>query len=432
MSFNSLYSFYKLRRSQWLKTIDLRKLQEKKLRFMIRHAYENVPFYHEKYREAKISPNDINTIEDLQKLPFVTKSEIHAVPKEFIARTCDISQCTERRTGGSTGIPISIYYDKNALAMDAALWMRAHWECGLRLGDKMALIIDPHLFVSEKRWYQKLGLMRKEYISILDSPDKQITELKCHKPEIIQGYPSSILLLALELRRKNETRVKPRLIFTEAELINEHTRELIRSAFGSELFDLFASREFGLLAWECPKHIGYHVNSENMVMEILQDEEGVGPNERGEIVGTTVANYAMPLIRYRTNDVGLYSDEACECRRGLPILKVLEGRSDDLLVDSRGRIVSPLIFFPYPFINVHGITQFKVFQEKVDKFTILLVVDEHFPKDIERVWEDATLEMRRIFGLHTSVDFKITSEIPREASGKLRKVVSKVKPNLED
>jgi len=107
---------YELSRSQWFKPAELKRLQEKRLRAIIRHVYENVPLYHRKFDSAGVKPSDIRTVEDLTKIPFTTKKEVKSgIPDEIIARGYDVNECVRMSTSGTSGGPMPVFYDKRFL-----------------------------------------------------------------------------------------------------------------------------------------------------------------------------------------------------------------------------------------------------------------------------------------------------------------------------
>lgn len=433
MILRTLYYLHKQRKNQWLKQKELKKIQEKKLRAIIKLAYEKVPFYHKKFDVAGIKPYNIKSIEDLPKIPPVTKSEIHnAHISEVVAKNVDLNHCVKYTTSGSTGIPLTVVWDMRTVDFDAALWTRAYLENGYKFRYKMAIIADPHSSPPKNYWYQLFGLMMKRHISIYDDLEKQISALEQYKPDIIQSYPSSLNLLAHATRSKGMLSFQPKLVFSEAEVLDGVTRELINSLFTTEVFDLYATREFGLMSWECGVHNGYHINSDSVVMEFVRNGQTVAPEESGEIVCTGLVNRAMPLIRYKIGDAGIPADEECPCGRKLSLMKGMEGRADDFLVTTDGQIVSPLILFPYPFEGVPGIMQFKVIQEKKDKLLIQLVVGDDFPKNAAKVWEKSTEAIRKVFGESMQVDFQVVEKITRDPSGKIRKVISRIKNGMRN
>jgi len=425
MSIRTVSNLYTLRRNLRLESEELRKLQNRKLRKILKYAYSNVRFYHEKFDSAKIKPDDIKTIEDLSKIPTTTKSEIQSASMgDIVAKHIDIKKCGMRTTSGSTGIPLKTIVDRETLDLEAATWARALLERGLRLSDRMAVIGDPRGFPKSKNWLHFLRIIRREYLSIFDGPEKQLMLLERFKPDIMQGYPSSLAILADAYEQKTSN-VKPRLIFTLGELLDKATRELVSSAFETEIMDNYACSEFSLMAWECKEHTGYHMNVDSVIMEFLNNGDPVEDGERGEIVCTSLLNKAMPLIRYRLGDVGISLEAKCTCGRTLPLMRIVEGRLDDFLMATDGRTISPTVFFPYPFENLDEIRQFRVVQEKKNQLTIQLCVRENYVIE-DRFLEKATRELHRLFGEDMQVEFQTVERIPRDPSGKLRKVVSQI------
>lgn len=417
------YMFYllKLRKNLQLGPSRMREMQMKRLKAIIRHAYENVPFYHRKFDRVGIRPDDIRSTADLCKIPLTTKSEIQSSPLgDVIARNIDVNNCIKRTTSGSTGMPLTILVDESTEDFEGALWSRTFLENGLRLSDKMAVIDDPRHFPTNRNWLQS-SILERAYISVFDNAKTQLMFLEEFKPDVIKSYPSSLSILADTYGKAKV--FKPRLIFTSAELLDRQTRSLITSTFEAELFDNYASYEFSLLAWECRQHMGYHLNVDSALFEFLSNGETIAPGESGEIVCTSLINYAMPLIRYRTGDFGVPIDEKCSCGRTLPLLKSVEGRADDFLVSLDGRAIAPTVFFPYPFDDLEGIKQFRVIQEKIDKLTIQLVVNERFGEK-KAVLERVRKNIQRLFGEGTYVEFQFLERIDRDSTGKLRKVIS--------
>ena len=410
-----------------LERSQLERMQFKELRAILSHAYDNVPFYHAKFRSAGVRPDDIMSFEDMLKIPITTKDEIQSAQlNQMVARGVDIQKCIANKTSGSTGIPLITLVGKRTQDVEGAVWLRAYFENGLGLRDKKIIITDPrtHDF-SEERWTQRIGLMKRRYASIFDHVEKTFTFASQEKPDVIEGYPSSLAILA-DFCRKNHYILNPRLIFTQAEYLDGQSRELISSTFQTEVFDYYGSSELSLMAWECQAHSGYHLNSDSLVTEFLRSGGHAASGERGEIVCTTLVNYEMPLIRYNIGDIGIPMEERCGCGRTLPIMRIVEGRKDDFLLALDGRIIPPTVFFPYPFGEyAQRIKQFRVIQEKKDMVKIELVIGEDLT-DWNQVFKKATNEIKRLFGEGMQVKFQMLGDIGRHKNGKLRKVVSHV------
>jgi phenylacetate-CoA ligase len=421
----SLYYLYQLRRNLRLKPAALQEMQQKKLRAMIKHAYENVPFYHMKFNEAGIRPDDVKSIEDLAKVPVTTKAEIQASSlKDIAARSFDVNKCLKRTTSGSTGIPLTVFLDRQALEVEMALLGRTYFEDGLRLSDKMVRIADPENFPNRQHLYERFGILPTKYISIFDNTKRQVSMIEKYRPDVLRGYVSCVEVLA-DFCRENGKDINLRLVFTGAELLDKNARQLISSVFRADLFDLYVSVEFGLMGWECHEHSGYHVNVESVLFEFARNGEFVSHGEKGEMICTGLVNKALPLIRYKIDDIGVLSDDQCQCGIALPLIKIIEGRVGDFLVTTSGKIVPPTIFFPYPFEDVMWIKQFRIIQESRYRIVFEIIVKEGY-----NIYEDklaaARARIKQFFGEDMEVIFKIVEKIKVDSSGKLRKVISKV------
>ena len=420
-----LWNLNKLMRSQWWSYEELEELQEKKLRAIVKYAYENIPLYHEKFKKADVLPEEIKTVEDLVKLPYTTKSEIQAnFPDKIVAPHVDMTKCWLPHTSGSTGIPLTVVYDEAAEDFEKATALRPNLSCGQRLLDKWVVITSPHHIKDKKRWFQEFGLFNPISISMFSDLKEQITKIEQIKPDVIDGYSTAIYLLAREIKKVHAD-INPRIVFGTAEFLTEEMRDFINSVFNVEMLDQFGGVEMGRTAWECPEHCGYHIDMEAVVMEFIKDGEQIASGERGEIVYTNLYNYAMPLIRYRIGDVGIPSDEKCPCGRGLPLMKLVEGRKDSFIKTPNGRIFPQMTFWSIMrmFSESDKIINFKVIQEKIDEIKIQIVPGRGFTQEtINQLKRD----INNVLGEDVHVEVELVDEIPKEA-GKVRSVVSKIK-----
>lgn len=420
-----LFYLYKLRRNLRLKPSELRRLQLERFRFLVRYAYENVPFYRRKFRSAGVKPEDVKGFDDLGRIPTTNKFEIQACnPKDLVGFNVNLNSLIKRTTSGSTGVPLTIYTDGRVEDFYTAVWMRAMFECGLRVRDKMAIIADPRTFPKSKTFLQRLGIAERKYLSIFDPAERQLALLKEFRPDAVKGYTSSLIILAEEFGKALKD-VGARMVFSGAELLNKADRQLISSAFDAELFDFYACTELGWLAWECKAHNGYHINADSVLLEFLDDDgESVAPGEKGKIVGTSLFNNVMPLIRYELEDVAVPVNDDCPCGITLPLIRSVEGRADDFLIAADGKKISPTVFFPYPFESVEWIRQFRIIQESRKKL-IVQVVPKKALEDREEMVERAKRKLCELFG-DVEVEFEFMENIPLDSSGKLRKVISRI------
>lgn len=375
--------------------------------------------------KAKVKPSDIKSVEDLHKIPILTKSEVQRNFNSLLSREISMKRCRKEETSGSTGMPLTIITEKKASYVLTANTLRHYVENGGKLfRDRYVLLISRRLSNERTRlgsflWH--LGIFRRATMCTQDRLEDIFDRLVCFGPDVIKSYPSFLVLLARELEKSGNI-IHPRLIFGSGELLDAWSRKLINSKFEIEMLDIYGCTEAGDIAWECSEHVGYHMNMDLVVTEFAKDGEHVTVEETGEIILTPLWNYVMPLIRYRVGDAGALSSECCPCGRGLPLMKVLEGRFEDFIILPSGRIISPMGTLRY-FEDIKGIDEYMIIQEKKDSFILQLVLKEGYNDEIFPQLRDRFIKG---FGEDVTINFKVVDSIPRE--DKLRRVVSKCLP----
>lgn len=414
-----------LLRSQWWPEEKLRRFQNQRLRAIVLYAYETIPLYHEKFKAAGVRPEQIKTTADLPKIPVLTKQEIQQnYPKNIVASHVDIAHCWTPYTSGSTGNPVTIVYDGPAESFQKACALRPNLSCGQGLFDKWAVIASPRTIArkEQKLWFQKFGLFSQECLSLFETPQSLVTSLEKINPDVLDGYTSSLYLIAQEIQRTGNHKIHPHLVYTTSELLTPQMRSFMNSVFNLDLYDQFGNVEMGRTAWECPEHAGFHMDMEAVVTEFIKDGEQVSDGERGEIVYTNLYNYAMPFIRLRTQDVGVPTRDHCPCGRNLPLMKVLEGRVDDFITLPNGRVLPPITWIILLMYN--RIDQYKVIQETINELRVQIIPKQDFSEDsIQKIHDDVVRATDNL----VKVTIEPVTEIPREKSGKIRPIVSKVK-----
>jgi len=419
-----LYNLRLLRKNTWLSSSELEKMQRKKLRAIVKHAYESTAFYHQRFDAAKIKPDDIKSVEDMRKIPILTKLEVQKNFNSLIAKGIDIERCTKVETSGSTGIPLIIIAEKKASYMLAANGLRHLVENGHKLFRDKYVHLSRRLPDKRTRigsFLTHLGIFRRVIMCTRDPIGDLVNELINFRPDVIEGSPSFFLPLVRELEKIGDM-IHPRLVFSDGELLDDRSRKLIDSMFGTEMLDIYGCMEAGDIAWECSEHAGYHINTDLVMTEFVKDGEHAAAGERGEIILTPLWNYAMPLIRYKVNDIGTPSNECCPCGRELPLMKVLEGRSEDFIILPSGRIISPLVTLSY-FENIEGVAEYRIVQERKDNFILQLVLKEGYNENLLVQLRNRFVEE---FGKDVTINIEVLDAIAR--NGKLRRVISKCMP----
>ncbi len=412
-------------RNQWKDPSELRIIQGKKLRKMIFHAYRRVPYYKKMFDSIGIEPNDIHSVNDLQKIPISTRRDYQRLPiEEITAKGISYCGCKRITTSGSSGMPLTILLRNRDSDIYDMIWARALREIGQKFFDK-SVALKFHA-TPNHRWFQRLGIWRKDIISILDEEEAQLKSLKEFSPQILKGNPFDLILLAKSINKKSLQLPSLRLLLTRGSYLDPADRNFIGDVFKAEVFDQYAATEFGLIAWECKKHEGYHTNSDSVILEVCNDNgEPVKSGEMGRLICTALHSFAMPFIRHDTGDVGVLSDRECSCGMSLlPILARIEGRVEDFLIKKNGNFVSPSLIINQT-KSVRGIEHFKIIQDESFNISVLVVRGKDFA---DQRLNDFQNILTKILGNDLSIRIKTVDRIPREESGKWRAIVSKANP----
>jgi phenylacetate-CoA ligase len=418
---------YRLKRNEWLTPQELERRQWRKLKRMLRHAYENVPYYHRLFSDAGITPEDIKSREDVAKIPVTTKTQIQALPpEEIMAKGYSKEKCLEFRTSGSTGRPLNVYRTQREKEFFDIVWLRCFLGAGLKWRDKkVSICILPPVPEPRKFWFQSFGIMRREYIPFFKNEESAVEFLKKEDFDVLISFPSRFRIFTQRIKREGRSGRGPRLVFSAAEMLDPRARRQIEETFQAPVFDFYGMVEFRAMAWECASHHGFHINADTVLLEVVRNGMPVKAGERGRIIATGLHSYAMPFVRYDTEDVGSLSTAPCPCGRSLPLLERLEGRCNDLITLSNGKVLTPgFVFF---LRGLEGIRQYRVVQERVDELIVCLALEANAPSDLVQRVENG---IKAGIGEPVTIRMKIVDEIPPDRFGKLRVVISYVPVNF--
>jgi phenylacetate-CoA ligase len=423
----SFLSLYRLMRSQWKSAEEIRHLQNEKLRKLIWHSYRQVPYYRRLFDSVGLKPEDITGVNDLIKIPTTSREMLKSLPKEeLLARNVDLDRCRSTRTSGCTGIPLRLYHRQADLSLTNLGWARAYLVHGFKPWHRMAEFRGRRYSERDRSWYEHFGLMRRKILNILDPMDAWLLELQAWQPHAVIGFPSTLKLLALAVEEKGVVTVRPRVIFSTSEMLDDVTRQILSSVFRARVVDIYGSEEARCIAWECEECSGYHVNSEFVIVEFLQDGRPVPRGSNGQVVITNLHSFAMPFIRYEQADIGAFLLESSVCGRGLPLMSMIKGRLGDLVVLRNGQIVSPQLF-SYAVAPVEGIAEWRVIQETVGQLRVQ-VVPAQGPKKRRYEWIRRRVEknLRERVGDNLELTIDLVDSIQRGSEEKFRSVISLV------
>lgn len=438
-----LWYCYELSRNQWLGPVELKQLQEKRLRDITNHAYNNVPLYKEKFDAQGIKPEHIRSLEDVQKLPFTTKQEVRdGIPDRSVARGSDLGDCIRASTSGTSGGPMAVFYDKRFMDYCMAAWRyRKRLAIGVKPWQKVMVIGYDGLMAPKKDLDQSgemarmrrrsqgrasLGPIvhllrgREKTVTVGSDANEVLTQILKFDPKLIRGTPSYLRLLAEAMADRGIEGLGDKVVRTEGEVTDEETRRYLESSFKCKVFDEYSSWDFGNGAWQCTKREGYHIDADMLILEVVRGNERVSPGERGEIVVTNLLNYAMPLIRYRVGDIGVLDDKTCSCGRGLPLLKSIEGSEADCFTLPGGQLITPRTIMTV-IQGTPGVSRYQAVQESMNQVRIELMRRGNEP-DVSK--DELVARCHNILGEDIEIDVPVTDR--KNLKAKFRPVISKL------
>ncbi len=322
-----------LEASQWLPPDEIRRRQWRRLKEMLEYAVREVPFYKEAFERAGVSVSDIREEADLDRIPPLTKEHLRTRQDDLIAIGYRDVPLIDQHSSGSTGMPVGFKYDRDHYDHRIAAWTRADRWSGWDLGERYFLFMNavgrgigtrPRGEVLKEKLHWKFMNWMVMTCTRLSPDDMRYYHKKMcsFKPRVFFGYAVSVYTYACFLEKEGLEPPPLRSVIVSGEQIFPHQKEKIEKVFHAPVFERYGCQEFCNIAMECDRHEGMHINADGLLVEIL-DENGkrVPDGEVGEIVITSLDNFAMPFIRYRVGDMGVLDPGPCGCGRGLPLLR---------------------------------------------------------------------------------------------------------------
>ena len=414
---------------QWWPYEKLWTWQDDCLKRLITHSYSNVPYYREIMKKHGLTPDDFRSVDDLPKMPLLTRDDIRNNFDSLISSQARRKDLSIGHTSGTTGSPLEFLYDRHInLVKNVVDWRQKRWG-GVNPGDRVAFflgrVVVPITRHKPPFWRHNWVLNHLFFSSFHMSPENlpmYFEQLKKFNPKAIEGYPSTIYILAGHLLSRNKT-FPLDAVFTSSETLYPQQREAIERAFECKLYDFFGMAERVLFATECDAHEGHHVNMDFGILEVLNsDGQPCAPGEMGRMVATGLHNFGMPLIRYLTSDVTAIKDKPCSCGRAFPLMEDVTTKAEDIVTTLDGRYVSSSIL-THPFKPMHNVAESQIIQEDRENIVIKIIKrPEYSDADSQYLVE----EMKKRVGQDMNIELEFVDQIPRTKTGKFRWVISKV------
>jgi len=412
---------------------ELIRRQRKHLREAITYAYRHVPFYRDEMASRGLTPEDIRTVEDLERLPIVEREMIRESPERFRSEIIPQERMLYTHSSGSTGIPIEVWHNREAVMANAthgerqrSIYVRF---IGKSLGYRETVVISSAgvALHTQSMVASHLALpspmrIKRQYLEMHVPFEQAFHAMQTFQPDILYSYGSYFNEFFPYLYAKGLTLPSLKLVTFSSDALWESTRQLIENAFGLPALGIYEAIEAFQIGFECEEKRGYHLNIDLYPIRVV-DKAGhtLPPGETGEVILSNLVNRGTVLLNYRLRDLVTLSPEPCPCGRNLPLLARIEGRSDEFVPLASGQKVPPesvrTLFIVHP-----EICQFQILLRKDFACDVRLVVrpgtdQEALARALRTAWRERFGEALRLR------EILFVSTIPKPPGGKPRIII---------
>lgn len=415
----------------------LRELQDERLVKQVKHVWDNVPYYRKKMEEKGVTPDDIKGVDDLHKLPFLSKADLRdAYPYGLLA--APLKDCVRiQSTSGTTGRRVVAFYTQHDIDLWEDCCARAIVAAGGTNEDVVQIAYGYGLFTGGAGLHggsHKVGSLTLPMSS--GNTDRQLQFMTDLQSTILCCTPSYAAYLAESIHERGlRDKIKLKAGIFGAEAWSEKMRQEIQNQLGIKAYDIYGLTEISGpgVAFECSDQTGMHINEDHFIAEIIDPDTGevLPDGTQGELVFTSITKEAFPLLRYRTRDICILTREKCSCGRTLVKMCKPMGRSDDML------IVKGVNVFPSQIETVlieQGYqSNYQIIVDRVNNSDTLEVMVEmtqdNFSDNLGKITEmekSLVAALKAMLGIYTKVRLVAPKSITR-SEGKAVRVIDKRK-----
>lgn len=415
----------------------LREIQDERLVKQVKHVWDNVPYYRKKMEEKGVTPDDIKGVDDLHKLPFLSKADLRdAYPYGLLA--APLKDCVRiQSTSGTTGRRVVAFYTQHDIDLWEDCCARAIVAAGGTNEDVVQIAYGYGLFTGGAGLHggsHKVGSLTLPMSS--GNTDRQLQFMTDLQSTILCCTPSYAAYLAESIHERGlKDKIKLKAGIFGAEAWSEKMRQEIQNQLGIKAYDIYGLTEISGpgVAFECSEQAGMHINEDHFIAEIIDPDTGevLPDGTQGELVFTSITKEAFPLLRYRTRDICVLTREKCSCGRTLVKMCKPMGRSDDML------IVKGVNVFPSQIETVlieQGYkSNYQIIVDRVNNSDTLEVMVEmtqdNFSDNLGKITEmekSLVAALKAMLGIYTKVRLVAPKSITR-SEGKAVRVIDKRK-----
>lgn len=397
------------------------------LKRIIEEAWQHVPFYRKKWQAYGITPKDIHDIDDIHKLPVVSK-------KDFVQSLIDFppfgdyqgdySPMRIQASSGTSGKPVPYFYTKSDWDSVVQLQARRLAGEGVKKGDLMQIILSYSLFIPAftlTEGAQRIGaIVVPAGSGAVTKSKQQLAIVNEWGSTVLAGIGSYILYLAdlAEKEGVNTRNLKVRIIDVSAEILTRDMRDRLREKWGAEVYNNYGTVECGVIGGECKRHEGFHINEDAYLLEILdpKTQRPPSPGEQGSVVITSLYKEAAPIIRYNIGDLSKFFVEPCSCGKSYVRMEPIYGRTDDM-IKVKGVTIYPIsiekALHQFPELGVEYMVEISK-RNNFDEVKVLVECYDENARSRAPLKKTVIEALKNSTGIQCEVDFYPVGEISRK------------------
>ena len=417
------YYFTEIDRLRRFSEDDLKRFQDKALRKIVKYAF-NVPFYRKKFKEAGVQANEIKSLEDIYKLPIITREDlIRGFPDEIKPVSIQRYRHIVSYTSGTTGKPVSIYTSLDTLIHQLIGYIRVLKEHGADWKKtRISIIVDlsensieREYLIGVRSIFRNLFPTKNiQILNMFENTEDTIKKMVDFKPEFIVCVFWLLWRLAILKDKGLGKGIEPNCIISTGTLWTKNMKKRIEEAFGSKVFDMYGAMESGPIAFQCKKG-KYHIQADLVYLEIRSDDTKNSQDELGNIILTRLYGKGTPIIRYAgLRDVIALSHEKCNCGLSGRLIKKIYGRIDQSIFLPDNKVLLPTSFYEMidevsEKVDLDGIEFFQLIQHDLDKLEILLKVDKKLKNErllLDKIYTSLKETFRDKVGQDINIEIK--------------------------
>ena len=400
------------------------------LKELLTYCDEHVPFYQQLFKKYRFDPRAVRAVNAIKALPFLTKKDIQSKYDEFIPQGIKKENLIHRSTGGSTGTPLTVYADLDFLARDKANTVYYMQIAGfnpfdfksIRLyGDK----IPQDLVSSKQFWFEKDNkLIVSCYHFAQEHFPLYVEAINRYQPDYIHSRASAIYPLSQYIcQHPDALKINVGAVYLDGEFLNDAQRDVIEKAWGCRVYNIYGHTEGCTVGISCNHSRLLHFMPQVGILELLDDQgqEVTQEGAVGEMVVTGFNNRVFPLIRYRTFDMAINTQQKCACQRNYRMIKSLEGRMQDFVINKSAKAIplAPAVF-NYNDMDWQGIRQFQVEQQQVGVLNFKVVRETSCQESASSMKDRIIQAFNKIFNNTFDINLEFVDDIARTRIGKFR------------